>query len=185
MSAPSYNLFLDLVARDAEQQKRSQYMQAFKTIRLADIGPRGLTDRLFAGYAALVEKGSLTPAEGQLFKAALADPHAVDGGMNWYRANIPAFDRISAADRWPSDDRIIDVPALLIWGDADQTFVPSFIDRMHAYARDLTVVRIPGVGHWTPIEQPGPVTAAVEALLRRVDAPVKEKRAARSSDAPQ
>lgn len=167
MSAPPFNLFLDLVASDQEQQRRSQYMQTFRSITLDQIGSRKAPETIWRkSYGGLIASGALTTAEGALFKAALSDPVAINGGMNWYRANIPPFDRIKPAWRWPSANRPIHAPTLLIWGEADTTFVPGFVDRMHRFATNLKIVRLKGVGHWTPMEDPNHVNLALVSFFR-------------------
>lgn len=167
ISAPPYNLFLDLVRGDAEQQRRSSYMQRFRTVTLADIAKRGLGESIWKqSYDGLIATASLTMAEGELFRSALADPRAIDGGMEWYRANMPPFDRIGDSDRWPSHNAKIAVPALLIWGEADRTFVSGFVDRMPQYADALSVVRLPSIGHWATIEKPECANAAIAQFLK-------------------
>jgi pimeloyl-ACP methyl ester carboxylesterase len=167
MSAPSFNVFLDLVGSDPDQQRRSQYMRLFGTLTLQDIRQRGIAARIAQdSYKDLIASGALTAAEGQLFRTALADPETMNGGMNWYRANIPPFDRIASTDRWPADGRGIKVPALLITGDADQTFVPAFTQRMRQQTAGLQVVSLPGVGHWTSMQAPAAANAAILRFLR-------------------
>lgn len=166
MSAPPYNLFLDLVRADPEQQTRSRYMQAFRSLTLADIEERGLGEQIWKqSYGGLIEKGALTRDEGELFRTALADPRAINGGMNWYRANIPPIEKISEATRWPVGKAKIGVPALLIWGEADLTFVPEFLRRMPAMADDLTIKCFPGVNHWTTMERPVEANTAIAEFL--------------------
>jgi epoxide hydrolase 4 len=168
MSAPPYNLFLDTVRTNKEQQRRSQYMQVFRGITLVDIEQRKLTEQIWQqSYGALIERGDLTREEGELFRMALSDPRAIDGGMNWYRANMPPISSIAPATYWPQDKSPIPVPALLIWGDADKTFVPEFLDEMPGYAPKIRIVRLPGINHWTPMEKPEDANAAIAAFLKK------------------
>jgi epoxide hydrolase 4 len=167
MSAPPYNLFLDLVRSDKTQQARSNYMQTFRSLTRADIETRGLGEQIWKqSYGSLIAKGALSEAEGALFRNALSDPGAIDGGMNWYRANIGPFDSIQNDMFWPrGNDRLV-VPALLIWGDADRTFVPGFIGRLRANSTQLTVEVLPGVNHWTSMEDPSAANRAIDLFLR-------------------
>ncbi len=168
LSAPPYNLFLDLVATDTEQQQRSAYMEQFLKLTLNDLETPGATERVWQqSYGRLIAAGGLTAARGELFRQALSNPMAVNGGMNWYRANIPEFARINATSRWPSDNPRIKVPALLLWGDADQTFVSAAADRMVSYATAATVIHLPGVNHWATLERPELANAAIAAFLRK------------------
>lgn len=166
MSAPPYNQFLDLVRGSSEQQKRSQYMQLFRTVTLNDIRERKLTELIWQqSYGSLIARGDLTRDEGELFRAALADPLAINGGMNWYRANMPPTSEITSATYWPPGKSLIRVPALLIWGEADSTFVPEFLIKMEDYAPKVEIARLSGINHWTSMEQPKAANAAIERFL--------------------
>ena len=168
LSAPPYNLFLDLVASDTDQQRRSAYMESFLNLTLADLKVPGVTERIWQqSYGRLIAAGGLTAQEGELFRQALADPLAVNGGMNWYRANITAFTKVRDQQRWPVGNPKIPVPALLIWGDADQTFVGAAADRMPDYASDVTVIHLPGINHWATMEQPELANQAIGEFLAK------------------
>ncbi len=166
LNAPPYNQFLDLLQEDPAQQARSGYMQAFRKL------PRGGADEAFArrvwqqSYAGLVESGALTPTEMALFGDALARPGALDGGMNWYRANIPALEAIGAQPRWPAPGARLTIPALLIWGEKDKAFVADAVRRTASTADRLQRLHLPDSGHWSGIEQPDKVNAALSAFLR-------------------
>ncbi|MBA4747376.1 MAG: alpha/beta hydrolase [Sphingopyxis sp.] len=169
VSAPPFNLFLDLVANDPEQQARSAYMPRFRALTLDDIKTRGLAPTIFqASYQSLITSGELTPAEGELFRIVLSDPVALDGGMMWYRANVPPFAEIGADDYWPARAVTLPMPTLLIWGNADKTFVPGFIDRFRAAVPHAEVVRLDGVNHWATMEADSGTTEALAAFVARV-----------------
>ena len=167
ISAPPFNLFLHLVGNNADQQSRSQYMQLFRTLTLADLSKPGTTERIWQQtYGGLIAGGHLSPKETKFFRHALTDPEAINGGMNWYRANIPPFDHIGPAHYWPQANPKIKVPALLIWGEADRTFVNDFIAKMPEYADDFNVVTLPKINHWATMESPEMATQAIETFLR-------------------
>lgn len=116
-------------------------------------------------YGSLIAAGGLTTQEGDVFRQALADPLAVNGGMNWYRTNLSEFASLDTSWRWPADNPGIKVPALLIWGEADRTFVRAAADRILDYADNVTVIHLPGINHWAIIEQPELANRAIEAFL--------------------
>ena len=170
MSAPPYNLFLDLVRTNTEQQKRSQYMQVFRGLTLPSIASSGLPERLWQqSYGGLIQSGALSAEEGALFRAALADPRAVHGGMNWYRANVQDFGDAGRAFRWPAKHRKIRVPSLLIWGEADKTFVAKFLTQIGDYAPGILIIRQPGVGHWTSMEKPALTNEGISAFFSAIE----------------
>lgn len=166
MSAPPYNLFLDLVQTNADQQARSQYMQVIRGLTLSEITLDDLPNSIWQGaYGELISTGVLTAKEGELFRAALSNPKVVDGGMNWYRANLTDFADIDRSLQWPTLQQQIVVPSLLIWGDNDTTFVDEFLTLINAYAPDIAIVRIPDTGHWTSMERPDIANTAIKKFL--------------------
>jgi epoxide hydrolase 4 len=164
-SAPPYDLFLELVANHPEQRARSGYMQTLRALDRKAIADRGVAGGLYdVAYAPMVAKGVLSEGKGSLFKAALSDD-ALDGGIGWYRANIPPFDTIvPARDAWPAAGASARVPVLLVEGGEDRTFVP-LAAHARAHAASLESVVLPGVGHWTPFEDPAAANAALGRFL--------------------
>jgi epoxide hydrolase 4 len=165
LNAPPYNQFLALLQADPAQQARSGYMQTFRAL------PRGTADAALArrvwqqSYSGLVEAGKLTPAEMALFGDALARPGALDGGMNWYRANIPALEALASQPRWPDANARITPPALLVWGGNDRAFVDDAVRRTASQADRLRILHLPDTGHWSGIESPDQVNAALADFL--------------------
>jgi pimeloyl-ACP methyl ester carboxylesterase len=107
----------------------------------------------------------LTPEQADIFSQSVGQIEAMNGGMNWYRANLPSFERLHHVRRWPKHNRKIKVPALIIWGEKDQTFLPIFLDLMPATAADLSTVRLVDVGHMTPIEKSDESMTAIMVFL--------------------
>jgi pimeloyl-ACP methyl ester carboxylesterase len=64
----------------------------------------------------------------------------------------------------------ITAPTMIMVGDEDVATVPLKAERIHAAIRGSTLVRIPHAGHSSSIEQPGHVTAAIDAWVARFDA---------------
>jgi epoxide hydrolase 4 len=54
-----------------------------------------------------------------------------------------------------------DVPATVVWGDADAALAPSHPDAIRPYASRLEVRRVPGASHWVPEERPEEVVRAI------------------------
>ncbi len=117
-------------------------------------------------YSALVERGDLKPEEGKLFHNAMSDADTMYAMMNWYRANIPAWDEITDDDMWPSPDATIDVPALIIWAEKDTVAVPKLVDELANSSPTLEFVNLPGINHWTSMEQSEKTNAAIRAFLK-------------------
>lgn len=154
MSAPPYNLFMELVRDSADQRQRSEYMQRFRAMTLDDVRESGFAARFAKQvYQGLRDEGHLSAEEAALFEASVGMPETMAAGINWYRANVPDFNSQSEMFRWPRRNRTISAPTLIIWGGKDSTFVPTFLDEMPRYASKLSVLRLAEVGHMTPIEK--------------------------------
>lgn len=155
INAPPPNQLIELLASNPEQQKRSAYMWAMREGDLHKAMTENGAARVWErAYAPFRDRPHFTKEHDEIMRQGLAQPGAVDGGINWYRANIPQLGNITDADYWPSRDAKTDVPALLIWGENDQTFIPQFIDDLHRYATSLSVEILPGVGHTPMLEVP-------------------------------
>ena len=166
INAPPANQLMELLASNTEQQKRSAYMWAMREgdlhTAMTENGAARVWERAYAPFRGRVH---YTEEHDEIMREGLAQPGAVDGGMNWYRANIPPLGTITDADFWPSRDAKTDVPALLIWGEDDQTFVPQFIDDLPRYATSLSVEILPGVGHTPMLEVPELTNETLEEFL--------------------
>lgn len=162
-SAAPFDLVISMLANDTEQRARSSYMERFLPLSLDDIRTQGIAARMFEiGYREMIGRGVLAPEEGDVIRRAIADPVTINAGMNWYRANVPAFAKIEPAiHAWPAENALTSVPTLLIRGGDDRTFVSGMGDLALAHAPNLEVRTIEAVGHWTPFENP----EAANALL--------------------
>ena len=65
---------------------------------------------------------------------------------------------------------VIDVPTLMVWGEADAALGIETTYGTERYVRDLTLRTLPGVSHWVQQEAPDVVNVMLAAFLR--DEPV-------------
>ena len=166
MSAPPANQLLKLLKTDEVQRERSAYMYSMREGKVHHVMTRDNNQQVCDGIAEGLRKLPHYSEEmEQAFRAGLSTPGAVDAGINWYRANIPPVEAIQAADFWPGEFASTNVPALLIWGDSDPTFVDGFIDDLPTYASNLSVFRLPGVGHSPMYERPEEVNQKLLAFF--------------------
>lgn len=168
MNAPPLNMFLKYLAKSSAQQKRSSYMTRIKNttidqIRTTDGGRRMAQ----LGYSSLASRGDLSADEVALFSEAMAEPETAYAMMNWYRANIPAWDRITEKDMWPSPTASIQIPALVIWGGKDRVAVPELVEKLAKSSPNLKFVNLPGINHWTSMEQPEKANQAILDFLNK------------------
>ena len=168
INAPPTNQLLHLLQTNEEQRKRSSYMWLMRGGKTHTLITENGARRLWKNaYAKFRDLPHFTKAHDETFREALAIPGAVDGGINWYRANIPLLQDLEEAECWPSPTASTPVPALLIWGETDTTFVAEFIDELDQYATNLEVKRLPDVGHTPMLEAPSLTTSIIEEFLAR------------------
>ena len=168
INAPPTNQLLHLLQTNEEQRKRSSYMWLMRGGKTHTLITENGARRLWKNaYAKFRDLPHFTKAHDESFREALAIPGAVDGGINWYRANIPLLQDLEEAECWPSPTASTPVPALLIWGETDTTFVAEFIDELDQYANNLEVKRLPDIGHTPMLEAPSLTTSIIEEFLAR------------------
>jgi len=59
----------------------------------------------------------------------------------------------------------VKVPTLVIWGMQDKALLPLQLDGLEALVDDLTIVRLPDVGHFAPWEAGDEVAASLTDFL--------------------
>jgi pimeloyl-ACP methyl ester carboxylesterase len=165
--APVFNQLLDLLQNNEDQQKRSGYMYSMRDGKINQAMTANNNQQVCDNICkSLAKLDHFTEESEECFRAGLGTSGAVDAGINWYRANIPPPELITADDFWPTRTARTKVPGLLIWGEADQTFVPEFIDELPRYVEHLEVLRLPGIGHSPMLEDPVTVNKALLTFLR-------------------
>jgi pimeloyl-ACP methyl ester carboxylesterase len=161
---------------------------------IVPIGPAGIRmaplfftlDRVPAvsriiGVPAPVPPAVVRSVAGRLYRTlAFADPAAVDRAVvdrfTRYHTDRPVIrERIEYAKRLRPDldepfeaDRI-DVPAIVIWGDADRLCMPAGAWELAELLPEARIEMLPGVGHTPQIEAPEVVVAAIAELATAAD----------------
>lgn len=106
--------------------------------------------------------------EEQHFQALLdryEQPGAFEASIGWYRARAAARGREIAN---AATARPLATPAQILWGEADPVTPIAFADSLSASFTDFELSRLPGVGHFVPLEAPDAVFAALDRLARRL-----------------
>jgi pimeloyl-ACP methyl ester carboxylesterase len=94
--------------------------------------------------------------------SAYAPEGAFTASINWYRAGAGSVAR-SLTERPPAPADRITVPTTVLWPSHDPLFPPSWSDRIGEFFADARLIRLPGAGHFTPLERPGEFAAAITA----------------------
>ena len=169
-NAPHPHLFAKLLLDNPEQRRASQYMRTFRDPANDELIAReGLVGVLKKGVS--WERSAAMPdAERDRLLADWQRPGAAMAMLNWYRATqlaIPAEDDVA-----PERPAFVDapfppltIPTLVTWAMDDLALPPCNLDGLDSYVTDLTIERVPGVGHFVPWEVPDIVTAAMTRWL--------------------
>ena len=96
-------------------------------------------------------------------------PGAFVASIGWYRAGSGTV-ATALAERAPAPEDRVAVPTTVLWPECDPLFPTAWADRVDAFFGDATVRVLPGVGHFTPLEAPDAIVAAIHAALAAPDA---------------
>ncbi len=168
-NAPHPWLYQRALIDSLQQRESAQYIRAFRDTGNDDL----VREHGLVGLLAKVVKWERSDAmpddERDRLLADWKDRDAAFGMLNWYRASaivVPAMDDDAAmpdfaARAFPK----ITIPTLVVWALDDLALPPVNVEGMDQQVTDLTLVRIPGSGHFVPWEAPDQVIEAMEAFL--------------------
>jgi pimeloyl-ACP methyl ester carboxylesterase len=170
INAPHPVIFQKSLIESREQRDASQYITAFRAPGFEKIveakGFEWFFDATFSRHS---DVSKIPFSEKLQYIADWSQPGALTAMLNWYRAAkvrvpppglaMPLPDQLLGA--FPS----VEVPTLVIWGLADAALLPIQLEGLDRLVEDLTIVRLPGVGHFAPWEAAGEILAALEPFL--------------------
>lgn len=161
MNVPHPAVMSAVLRRSFSQLAKSWYMFFFQIPglpeRVMTANDARAVRRAFHDMA--IDKTNFTPEVLDHYARNAQRPGAITGMINWYRA---AF-RLQGKLAGPWDP--IEVPTLIVWGEADAALGLELLDGTDAYVRDLTIHRLPGVSHWVQQEAPEKVNAILKDWL--------------------
>ncbi|MDE2403249.1 MAG: alpha/beta hydrolase [Sphingomonadales bacterium] len=196
-NAPHPTPYQRLLYLDRAQRESSQYIRLFRDPATIDhVREHGLASTLVRAFSrsappargigarlaaagelargALGILGNIEPAEAAALYRRWQDGEAAVAMLNWYRASpvvVPAPDEPYALPaELPPAAPPLTIPTLVLWGEDDFALPPVNLDDLPAQVPDVRIVRLPGVGHFSPWQAPGPVTAALAAFLEETAA---------------
>ena len=169
-NAPHPAIFQKLLYTNPHQRESSQYMRGFR-----DPGNDALVRE--HGLAGILlqeikwDSGDvMEPEERAELLKDWQDRDAAFAMLNWYRASpidIPPMDapyEVPAGWTPPALPNLT-IPTLVIWGMDDLALPPENLEGLDEIIDDLTLVEVPGSGHFVPWEAPDKVNAAIEEFL--------------------
>ncbi|MET0648719.1 MAG: alpha/beta hydrolase, partial [Pyrinomonadaceae bacterium] len=124
----------------------------------------------FAGLGKMLRAtsrpGTFADEDIEVYKAALREPGAVTGGINYYRANLRAFLGRGFGSKEIRRHERIRVPALFVYGERDFAILPETVAGVADYIdAPYTELRLGRSGHWVQQESPAEVSAALTSFL--------------------
>jgi len=174
-NAPHPAIFQKLLYTNEHQRQSSQYMRGFR-----DPANDALV-REFGLAGILLQEikwdspDAMEPEERAELLKDWQDRDAAFAMLNWYRASpidIPPLDapyEVPAGWTAPALPNLT-IPTLVIWGMDDLALPPENLEGLEDIIADLTLVEVPGSGHFVPWEAPEAVNAALDDFLVRTDA---------------
>jgi pimeloyl-ACP methyl ester carboxylesterase len=145
INAPHMKIFQKKLQNNKEQQKASFYIFEF-------LKPNGeqfvIKDDFkwlkWAVFSGMENKKDFSEKDKQKYINAWSQPNAIVSGVNYYRANI-------SFKNWSG---IITVPTLVIHGMKDIAVLPSVLDGLENYVKDLEIIRAEKSSHWVMHDEP-------------------------------
>lgn len=161
MNAPHPATYLREIRSNPAQQRKSWYVGFFQLPIVPEelIGhdPVESARRFFRHGA--INQEAFSSFDIHVMATALAQPGALTGMINWYRAVV----------RDPSsleNLRPIDRPTLLIWAEDDAALGRSLTYGLEPWISNLKIHYIPHCGHWVQNEAPDEVNAELIAFMQ-------------------
>ena len=167
INSPHPVTFARALRDNPAQIAASQYMLLFRDAKAERVMSENNFQRLSTIFGQMGDGHSaLTPAEQALYLEAWAQPGALTGGLNYYRASplyppSPGGDPGAAALKLDPAMFTVRVPTLILWGECDQALLPVLLDGIEEVVTDLRIRRIPEGSHWVVHEFPELVNRAI------------------------
>lgn len=153
-NAPHPDVFARLLASSSDQQRASGYIDLF-------VSPQAETVLAGSDYGVLrgIFTGVLDDAELAHYRDAWAQPGALTGMLNWYRATF--------ANPSPTvlENLYVEMPTLVLWGMRDVALLPLNLDGLEEFVPDLRVERFDDATHWIIHEETRAVASSIDRFV--------------------
>ena len=170
INAPHPVVFQKSLIEDADQRAASQYISAFRSPMFEKaaeaMGYEALFEKSFSRH---VDLATIPEAERQQYIAEWSQPGGLTAMLNWYRGSkvhVPPPGVTLPLPQWVLGAfPRAEIPTLVIWGMRDKALLPIQLEGLDKLVDDLTIVRLPDVGHFAPWEAGAQVTEALRPFL--------------------
>lgn len=175
LNAAHPSMFTREMMCNPEQRQKSEYIHDLIAVdgveRVSANNYTYLKDKIFGG----MRKGTLIDAQRQAYQFVWAQPGAINGMLQYYRA-MPQLAQSANTDTSKRKQVMttkqmkipnirISCPTLVLWGEQDQAFVKENIDGIEEYVPNVRVKRFPQASHWLQHELPDEVNSEINAFL--------------------
>jgi epoxide hydrolase 4 len=145
LNAPHPKIFQEQLSKNKAQQRASFYIFEF----LKPHGEQFVIENDFkwlkwAVFSGMDKKKDFTEYDKQQYLKAWSKPGAIEGGVNYYRANLNF-------KTWTGK---INVPTIVIHGMDDVAVLPSVLDGLEEYVKNLKIVKVEKASHWVMHDVP-------------------------------
>lgn len=172
-NAPHPVIFPKLLYTNRQQRAASQYFRIFRDPASdAIVEQFGLGGVLAKAFGETPDNPKMEPEERAALLEDWSNREAAIAMLNWYRASPVAVLDMDAPYELPAGYKPVPIPkltipTLVIWAMDDIALPPANLDGMDELIDDLTVIQVPGSGHFVQWEAPEQVNAAIEDFLGR------------------
>jgi pimeloyl-ACP methyl ester carboxylesterase len=163
--------FQRALVEDEAQRRASAYIHYLRDPKAEERLSANNFEKLFGMLSRFGPQPWLTPEKRARYLEAWAQPGALTGMLNWYRATplvVPkpgeTVDPATLPKLDPGQLRVR-MPHLVIWGMDDQALLPVTRATLADYCDDLTVREIPGADHWVVHQKTAEVIGHIREFL--------------------
>lgn len=158
LNAPHPATLARYAAGHPGQALKSWYVLFFQLPAIAEAAFRARDFRMPAdALTRTSRRGTFSAEDLARYRAAWAEPGAVTGMLNWYRA---------LRHRRSLADPRVRVPTLILWGGRDAFLEPGLADAALELCDQGRLVRFPRATHWLQHEEAEAVNAELIAFLK-------------------
>lgn len=171
MNAPHPVIFPRLLYTNRQQRQASQYFRVFRDPASDELVEQfGLGGVLLKAFGEVPENPRMDPAERAALMEDYANREAAIAMLNWYRASpmevldMDAPYALPAGYQPPALPKLT-IPTLVVWAMEDIALPAANLEGLDEVIEDLTLVQVPGCGHFVQWEAPQAVNTALDAFL--------------------
>src|SRR5258708_14713472 len=150
INAPHPGVFARELANNPDQQKASGYMNMFRSAQAETILSANDYGALVNAVIGGAKAGSFSEEDKKEYLKAWAQPRAITGGLNYYRAAQigPPVAGAKPAEQLRLPKVEVNVLTLVIWGEKDTALLAGNLVGVEEFVPHLTVERILTGGQW-------------------------------------